>query len=155
VTAGSRPTPGGQSPLADRVKWILGQSAAPIGVYALTDLLTPETGRKHFPNSIYRALQRLALECDVLEIVSAKGWVHRQPGSSGPTIPCLCSACGRAQRVPADEFGGPLNTLSADRRFRMTEVHLERLGLCARCRPASAPPVVGLREQQQCQASGQ
>jgi Fe2+ or Zn2+ uptake regulation protein len=137
------------------VKWILGQSAAPMGVYALTDLLTRETGRKHFPNSVYRALQRLALEGDVLEVVSAKGWVLRQPGSSGPTILCLCSDCGGAQLVPADEFGGPLNSLAENRHFRVAEVHLELLGLCGECRPTSAPPVVGLRGQQQRRASSQ
>lgn len=143
---------GPPSPLVERVKGALGLSRTPMGVYALADLLTRATGQKHFPNSVYRVLQRLELDGDVLQVVAANGWVQRQPRSSGPVILCLCSDCGETRLLPADELDDPLHRLVEERRFSVTRFHLEMVGLCAACTAASAPPIARRGGTQQAEA---
>jgi Fe2+ or Zn2+ uptake regulation protein len=123
------------------VKWALQQSRGPIGVYALADMLTRSTGKKHFPNSIYRALHRLRDEGDALHVVSANGWVLRKCEPAGPVVVMLCTACGRATQQSGAGLEARLGALSCGEHFKLSHAHLEILGWCRACSKTKAPRV--------------
>ena len=119
--------------LSRRVTWALEQSEKPRSAYQLADLLTVATGRKHFPNSIYRALHRLREEGVVLQIVSCNGWQLRATHLTVPILVLLCQDCGHALQLSADHVGSALGQLLNSQQFRAHRHHLEMLGRCAAC----------------------
>lgn len=119
--------------LSRRVTWALERSEKPRSAYQLADLLTVATGRKHFPNSVYRALHRLREEGVVLQIVLCNGWQLRATHATGPILVLLCQDCGHALQLSADYVGAALGQLLNSQQFRANRHHLEMLGRCAAC----------------------
>jgi Fur family zinc uptake transcriptional regulator len=119
--------------LSDRVKHVIGRQAKPISVYAITDLLQQETCQRHFPNSIYRALRRLANQGEVLEVVSMNGWLLRKPNLEGPIMLLLCRKCGGAEQVVQTETGSAIESVAAPWGFTVKRTHIEILGSCRAC----------------------
>lgn len=119
--------------MSDRILWILQREPGALGAYQLAQKLTVETGRPHHPNSIYRVLDTLRAQRQVLAVASARGWVINRVAIDGAVIAMLCVDCGSAAQLPAGEIEADIATILAQRRFKPRLVHLEVLGRCRAC----------------------
>ena len=130
VASANRVRPGS---LSDRVRQALGRQCKPVSAYAITEALQQETGKRHFPNSIYRSLQWLATKGEVLQVVSVNGWLLRTAAPSAPTMILLCKNCGVAQQLVQPEVLHAIQVVGKSSGFKVRETHVEVLGTCQDC----------------------
>lgn len=119
--------------LADRVRNVLGRVHGPVSAYVIAEMLQNETGRRHFPNSIYRSLRLLAAEGEVIQVVSAHGWLLRTSEPFAPIMLLLCNICGGAEQIGRPQAANAIAFMGTSSGFSITGTHIEVLGTCRNC----------------------
>jgi Fur family zinc uptake transcriptional regulator len=135
--------------LSDQIKLVLGQTHKPLSAYVIADLLTSETGRKHFANSVYRVLNDLLARGDVLKVISVNGWLLRDANLAAPVILAVCSRCIETRQVQIADIDQMITDLAGLADFRVSVLHLEVLGVCDDCAGVNAE-LLGHRETLEC-----
>lgn len=123
-----------------RVLELVWGSHAPIGAYALLDLLRDE-GQRAAPPTVYRALDFLLEHGLVHRVERLNAFV----GCSHPAAPhaallMLCTGCGRAAELEDEAVGQSLRAAAARRGFAIARQTVEIEGVCADCRAPGAAP---------------
>ena len=119
--------------LSGRVLELLKEAPRPIGAYAIARRIDSITGQSCHANSVYRVLDRLMAEGQVVAVRSLKGWmINRQPADAR-TIVLLCTDCGLVSQIPASMVETPLRQLLQAQRFELSQLYLEVPGRCKTC----------------------
>ncbi|MCG2842050.1 hypothetical protein L6Q21_13765 [Sandaracinobacter sp. RS1-74] len=69
-----------------------------------------------------------------LQIVSANGWMLRDPEDPGPVLVLICENCGGGSQHPAADLGQAFGRLCREAGFDLQRPHLELIGTCESCR---------------------
>lgn len=122
------------TPLRRRVLSILGDSAAPLGAYAIIDKLSKVEGKPVAPPTVYRTL----------EFFLGNGFLHKIE-SRNVFAPCehvghahhgvllLCEKCGHSEEIEDPSLDGFLRETAARAGFSPHSRMLELQGLCKAC----------------------
>ncbi len=128
------------SRLADRIRQVLRATRKPVSAYQLTELLQQQTGFRHFPNSVYRALRSLAAEGEVLQVVSVNGWLYRATPPCSSALLLLCKGCGGAQQIALPELDTAIAHIGNLCSFKILQSFIEVEGMCENCGLTPALP---------------
>lgn len=104
----------------------------PLGAYHLAQLLTQQTGRRGYANTVYRIIAPLVASGEVIPIALVKGWVLAESCSRASLI-LLCERCHDAQQIPAAGVQNALHAICAANRFVPKRCCIEVLGVCQQC----------------------
>jgi Fur family zinc uptake transcriptional regulator len=119
--------------LSDQITLVLRQTHKPLSAYDIADLLTNETGRKHFSNSVYRVLRVLHDKGEVLKVISVNGWLLRDANLVTPVLLAICNQCDATEQIQMAEIDSTIEAISELNDFRKGKLHLEISGLCSGC----------------------
>ncbi len=111
------------------------QSHAPLGAYAILDMLSAE-GRRAMPPTVYRALDFLLQQKLIHRIASLNAYI----GCIDPRRPhngqhLICRLCGTAAEVDEEAISGAIAASARDLRFSVERQTVEVTGICVNCVP--------------------
>ena len=120
--------------LRRRVLELVWSSHAPVGAYALLDMLRAE-GHPAAPPTVYRALDFLREQGLVHRVESQNAYIGcTHPEAPHADLLLLCTACGRAAELDDTEVAAALAQTAAAEGFRIARQTIEVEGLCPDCR---------------------
>ena len=120
--------------LRRRVLEIIWNSPAPLGAYAILDILRDE-GRPGAPPTVYRALDFLLEQGLIHRLASLNVFTGcRQPGSHHGGQFLICQECGLVDELNNPRLEELLQNEAAIRQFEVLAQTVEMLGRCPACR---------------------
>ena len=120
--------------LRRRVLEIIWNSPAPLGAYAILDILRDE-GRPGAPPTGYRALDFLLEQGLIHRLASLNVFTGcRQPGSHHGGQFLICQECGLVDELNNPRLEELLQNEAAIRQFEVLAQTVEMLGRCPACR---------------------
>ncbi|RUQ37187.1 MAG: transcriptional repressor [Candidatus Competibacteraceae bacterium] len=120
--------------LRRRVLEIIWNSPAPLGAYAILDILRDE-GRPGAPPTVYRALDFLLEQGLIHRLASLNVFTGcRQPGSHHGGQFLICQECGLVDELSNPRLEELLQNEAAIRQFEVLAQTVEMLGRCPACR---------------------
>ncbi len=123
-----------------RVLQLIWHSHAPIGAYALLDLLRDE-GVRAQPPTVYRALEFLAENGLIHRIESLNAYIGcAQPEASHVGQFLICTQCRSAAELDDAEIGGAIAARARAVGFTVARATVEIAGLCPNCRSGAPSP---------------
>jgi Fur family zinc uptake transcriptional regulator len=122
------------TPLRRRVLSILGESAAPLGAYAIIDRLSKAEGKPIAPPTVYRTLEFFQ-ENGFLHKVESRNVFARceHVGHVHYGVLLLCEKCGRSDEIEDSALDEFLKDTAARAGFSLHRQMLELQGLCQSC----------------------
>ncbi|THD44916.1 MAG: transcriptional repressor [Bradyrhizobium sp.] len=126
------------TPLRRRVLSILGESAAPLGAYAIIDRLSKIEGKQIAPPTVYRTLEFFA-ENGFLHKIESRNVFARceHVGHAHYGALLLCETCGRSEEIEDEALDEFLKRTAARAGFALQPQMLELQGLCKSCAAAA------------------
>jgi len=120
--------------LRRRVLELVWQSHAPVGAYALLDILKAE-GQNAAPPTVYRALDFLLEQGLVHRVASLNAYMGcSHPGQPHAAKLLICRKCGRAAELDDPTLDEAVRASAERLGFSLTSQSIEAEGLCADCR---------------------
>ena len=120
--------------LRRRVLENIWNSPAPLGAYAILDILRDE-GRPGAPPTVYRALDFLLEQGLIHRLASLNVFTGcRQPGSHHGGQFLICQECGLVDELNNPRLEELLQNEAAIRQFEVLAQTVEMLGRCPACR---------------------
>lgn len=124
--------------LRRRVLEIIWNNPAPLGAYAILDILRNE-GRPGAPPTVYRALDFLLEQGLIHRLASLNVFTGcRQPGSRHGGQFLICQECGLVDELRNPMVEELLQSEAANRQFEVLAQMVEILGRCPACRSGVA-----------------
>ena len=119
--------------LRRRVLELVWQSHAPLGAYALLDMLRAD-GRRAMPPTVYRALEFLLEQKLIHRVASLNAYV----GCVNPRRPhggqyLICRECGIVAEMDDEGIAGAIAASARDLGFTVAQQSVEVTGLCVNC----------------------
>jgi Fur family zinc uptake transcriptional regulator len=105
----------------------------PLGAYTIAQLLSAQTGRRGYANTVYRVIGPLVAAGEVIPLACVKGWVLAK-NDGAPALILFCDHCHHVEQVTAADAHCALQCLLSEKQFSPDCVHLEMIGRCAECR---------------------
>jgi Fur family zinc uptake transcriptional regulator len=128
------------TPLRRRVLELVWDSHAPIGAYAIMDLLRAADDRAAAPPTVYRALEFLLERGLIHRIESLNAFVGcAQPGDDHMVQFLICTSCGNAVELADARVTKAIGAVAGDHGFTLQNRIVELTGLCAACRSEAQP----------------
>ena len=119
--------------LRRRVLSLIWQSHAPVGAYAIMDMLKRE-GRNAMPPTVYRALDFLQEQGLVHRIASLNAFIGcSRPADAHGAQYLLCRRCGTVAEIDNGAIGGAIAASARELGFDMTGQTVEIAGICRDC----------------------
>ena len=127
------------TPLRRRVLSILGESAAPLGAYAIIDRLAKMEGKPIAPPTVYRTLEFFQ-ENGFLHKIESRNVFARceHVGHAHYGVLLLCEKCGRSDEIEDEALDEFLKRTAARAGFALHRQMLELQGLCQSCAALAA-----------------
>lgn len=123
--------------LRKRVLELIWASHAPVGAYAIMDLLRDE-GRNAMPPTVYRALDFLLENGLIHRIEMLNAYIGCcQPESRHSGQFLLCGGCGMAAELASEPLLAAIDAEAERRGFAVRRVTVEVDGMCPQCRAAA------------------
>src|SRR5271165_5467662 len=122
------------TPLRRRVLDIFGDSAAPLGAYAILEELSRREMKQVAPPTVYRTLDFFLDHGFVHKIESLNAYApceHLGHAHNGMLL--ICETCGRSEEVDDDDVMRAIADSAAAADFTPQRVMIEAQGLCRRC----------------------
>ena len=111
------------------------QSHAPLGAYAILDMLSAE-GRKPMPPTVYRALDFLLQQKLIHRIASLNAYIGCvDPGRPHSGQHLICRLCGTVAEVDEEAITGAIAASARDLQFSVEHQTVEVTGICVNCVP--------------------
>jgi Fur family transcriptional regulator, zinc uptake regulator len=122
------------TPLRRRVLSILGESAGPLGAYAIIEKLSKSEGKQIAPPTVYRTLD-FFLENGFLHKVESRNVFARceHVGHVHLGVLLLCEKCGRSEELEDPQIDHFLRETAARSEFSLHRQMLELHGICKSC----------------------
>jgi Fur family transcriptional regulator, zinc uptake regulator len=120
--------------LRRQVLTILGESAGPLGAYAIIDQLSRREGKPVAPPTVYRTLEFFLEHGFVYKIESRNAYApceHLGHAHHGALL--LCEKCGRSDEIEDVKLDRLLQEAAARAGFAPHRQMVELLGLCRDC----------------------
>jgi Fur family zinc uptake transcriptional regulator len=109
------------------------QSHAPLGAYAILDLLSRE-GRKPMPPTVYRALDFLLQQKLIHRIASLNAYIGCiDPGRPHSGQHLICRLCGTVAEVEEEAISGAIAASARSLQFSIERQTVEVTGICVNC----------------------
>lgn len=122
------------TPLRRRVLELVWNSHAPVGAYAIMDMLRAEDDRAAAPPTVYRALEFLLDQGLVHKIESLNAFVGcDRPEERHISQFLICSNCKAAIELNDPAILRTVEASAGRAGFKVSRVTLEAQGLCADC----------------------
>ena len=119
--------------LRRRVLALIWESHAPVGAYAIMDMLRRE-GRQAMPPTVYRALDFLQEQGLVHRIASLNAFIGcSHPADAHAIQYVICRRCGTVAEIENSAIGGAVAASVRELGFDMTGQTLEIAGTCRDC----------------------
>lgn len=119
--------------LRRRVLNLIWDSHAPVGAYAIMDMLKRE-GRSAMPPTVYRALDFLQEQGLVHRIASLNAFIGcSRPADAHGTQYLICRRCGTVAEIDNGAIGGAIAASARELGFDMTGQTVEIAGICRDC----------------------
>ena len=123
------------TPLRRRVLELVWDSHAPIGAYAIMDLLRAADDRAAAPPTVYRALEFLLDQGLVHKIESLNAFVGcDRPEERHISQFLICTSCKAAVELNDPAITQAVEASAQQSGFSLTRLTIEAQGLCAACR---------------------
>jgi Fur family zinc uptake transcriptional regulator len=123
------------TPLRRRVLELVWDSHAPIGAYAIMDLLRAADDRAAAPPTVYRALEFLLDQGLVHKIESLNAFVGcDRPEERHISQFLICTSCKAAVELNDPAITQAVEASAQRSGFSLTRLTIEAQGLCAACR---------------------
>jgi Fur family zinc uptake transcriptional regulator len=123
------------TPLRRRVLELVWDSHAPIGAYAIMDLLRAADDRAAAPPTVYRALEFLLDQGLVHKIESLNAFVGcDRPEERHVSQFLICTSCKAAIELNDPSILQAVEMRAAHSGFSLNRLTIEAQGLCAACR---------------------
>ena len=111
------------------------QSHAPLGAYAILDMLSSD-GRKPMPPTVYRALDFLLQQQLIHRIASLNAYIGCiDPGRPHSGQHLICRLCGTVAEVDEEAISGAIAASARDLQFLVERQTVEVTGICVNCVP--------------------
>lgn len=125
------------TPLRRRVLDIFGDSAAPLGAYAILEELSRRESKQVAPPTVYRTLDFFIEHGFVHKIESLNAYAPCEHlGHAHHGMQLICEACGRSEEIEDPELMRAIAASAAAMGFTLHRVVTEAQGLCRRCAEA-------------------
>jgi Fur family zinc uptake transcriptional regulator len=122
------------TPLRRQVLDILGESAAPLGAYAIMEELSRREGKRVAPPTVYRTLDLFLEHGFVHKIESLNAYAPCEHlGHAHHGMLMICETCGKSEEVDDDDVMRVIAATAAGAEFTLRRVMVEAKGLCGRC----------------------
>jgi Fur family zinc uptake transcriptional regulator len=119
--------------LRRRVLTLIWESHAPVGAYAIMEMLRKE-GRNAMPPTVYRALDFLQEQGLVHRIASLNAFIGcNNPTEAHATQYLICRRCGTVAEIENGAIGGAIAASARELGFDMTGQTVEIAGICRDC----------------------
>lgn len=119
--------------LRRRVLSLIWESHAPVGAYAIMDMLKRE-GRNAMPPTVYRALDFLQEQGLVHRIASLNAFIGcSRPADAHGAQYLICRRCGTVAEIASGAIGGAIAASARELGFDMTGQTVEIAGICRDC----------------------
>lgn len=119
--------------LRRRVLTLIWESHAPVGAYAIMEMLRRE-GRNGMPPTVYRALDFLQEQGLVHRIASLNAFIGcSNPAEAHATQYLICRRCGTVAEIESGAIGGAIAASARELGFDMTGQTVEIAGICRDC----------------------
>ena len=128
------------TPLRRRVLDILGESAAPLGAYAILEEMSRREGKQVAPPTVYRTLDFFLAHGFVHKIESLNAYApceHLDHAHQGMLL--ICEACGRSEEIEDADVMRTIAVSAAQAGFAPQRVMVEAQGLCRKCAKQQQP----------------
>jgi Fur family zinc uptake transcriptional regulator len=127
------------TPLRRRVLSILGESAGPLGAYAIIDKLSKVEGKPIAPPTVYRTLEFFQ-ENGFLHKIESRNVFARceHVGHAHYGVLLLCAKCGNSDEIEDSALDDFLKDTAARAGFSLHRQMLEVQGLCQSCAALAA-----------------
>lgn len=123
--------------LRKRVLELIWASHAPVGAYAIMDLLRGE-GRNAMPPTVYRALDFLLEQGLIHRIASLNAYIGcSHPGDPHATQYFICKRCGTVAEIDNPGIDDAIAGATKHLGFLPESQTVEVVGVCADCGPAA------------------
>src|SRR5271166_2978917 len=122
------------TPLRRRVLGIFGDSAAPLGAYAILEELSRREGKQVAPPTVYRTLDFFLDRGFVHKIESLNAYApceHLDHAHHGMLL--ICESCGRSEEIEEAGVTRAIADSAVDAGFALRRVMVEAQGLCRKC----------------------
>jgi len=122
--------------LRRQVLELIWQSHAPLGAYALMEMLEQNSERKRVaPPTVYRALDFLLEQGLVHKVHSLNAYVGcTHPKRIHTDALFICLTCGVTEEVPSNTIQQAINLSASQQHFTVANKVLEITGYCSDCR---------------------
>ena len=111
------------------------QSHAPLGAYAILDMLSAE-GRRAMPPTVYRALDFLLQQKLIHRIASLNAYIGCiDPGRPHSGQHLICRLCGTVAEVDEEAISGAIAASARALQFSVERQTVEVTGICVNCVP--------------------
>lgn len=119
--------------LRRRVLALIWESHAPVGAYAIMEMLRRE-GRRAMPPTVYRALDFLQEQGLVHRIASLNAFIGcSHPADAHAIQYVICRRCGTVAEIENSAIGGAVAASARELGFDMTGQTVEIAGTCGDC----------------------
>lgn len=119
--------------LRRRVLGLIWESHAPVGAYAILDILKRE-GRNAMPPTVYRALDFLQEQGLIHRIASLNAFIGcSRPADAHGNQYLICRRCGTVAEIESGAIGGAIAASARELGFDMTGQTVEIAGICRDC----------------------
>ncbi len=119
--------------LRRRVLALIWESHAPVGAYAIMEMLRRE-GRRAMPPTVYRALDFLQEQGLVHRIASLNAFIGcSHPADAHAIQYVICRRCGTVAEIENSAIGGAVAASARELGFDMTGQTVEIAGTCRDC----------------------
>jgi Fur family zinc uptake transcriptional regulator len=119
--------------LRRRVLNLIWDSHAPVGAYALMDMLKRD-GRNAMPPTVYRALDFLQEQGLIHRIASLNAFIGcSRPADAHGAQYLICRRCGTVAEIENTAIGGAIAASARELGFDMTGQTVEIAGICRDC----------------------
>lgn len=119
--------------LRRRVLNLIWDSHAPVGAYAIMDMLKRE-GRNAMPPTVYRALDFLQEQGLIHRFASLNAFIGcSHPADAHGTHYLICRRCGTVAEIDSGAIGGAIAASARELGFDMTGQTVEIAGICREC----------------------
>jgi Fur family zinc uptake transcriptional regulator len=127
------------TPLRLNILAILGESAAPLGAYAIIEALAKREGKSIAPPTVYRTLEFFLEHGFLHKIESRNAYAPCEHlGHAHQGVLLLCEKCGRSDEVEDLALTGALQQTADRVGFLARRRMIELVGLCRDCGKAAA-----------------
>jgi Fur family transcriptional regulator, zinc uptake regulator len=128
------------TPLRRRVLDILGESAGPLGAYAILEEMSRREGKQLAPPTVYRTLDFFLAQGFVHKIESLNAYAPCEHlGHAHHGMLLICETCGRSEEIENAEVMRAIAASAAQAGFALRRTMLEAQGLCRRCAEIQLP----------------